>query len=818
VSGIFDDDVLADPVAVIARVVAAADESLTPDQAGGIVARSLVQRAARRRLAQSLKDHPEVLRTGRPPAPLSAARLLLALREAGAAGIPAPRCGGCGKELGSLRSMRGGDWGCTPCLDKWEDCANCGERRRVNSRDRHGNPRCADCPDHDDPSEELIRLVTSLDPAVTAETVTSALRHAAIRPAGQRHLAWAVLGRPGLLTGDGSEAPAPAVLRFIGALADAGATVVVRPACPRCGQVKALSKLLEGKRVCRNCFARHAAVPCARCGAVREPATRDADGRPLCPNCLVRDPANLEECAGCGRRRVVAVRDDSGSVWCDACRPRQVRECAICGLEAKGEISRATGQPWCSRCQQWWTRCSGCGTSGPVRGGTRREPLCARCVNPDPGFWGRCPSCEQTWQLSTRPCQRCLLAEKVRDILGGKDGGVRPALAPLYQAMAGAERPDSALAWIARPGTRALLEKIGGGDSGLTHEALDELPSGKALAHLRSVLVATGALPPRDERLTGLERWIRGEVARREDPGERRVLHSYATWHHLRKLRQRLRDGTPVTRLQDLNVRCHVTAAANFMDWIAAQGLTLATCAQGDLDRRAGEPGAPYPDETAHFIRWAVKNRHARGLTAGAIRWGGPQGPHDTERRWDDARRLLNDSALAIQDRVAGLLLLLYAQKIATITKLTTSDISDCGATVAISLGTVPVVLPPPLDDLVRDLAADASRGHAAIGRPAITPWLFAGGRPGQPITDDALGNRLKHIGLSPRQDRSTALFALAAELPAAILARMLGIHIAVAVQWQRAAAGDWMAYAADVSRRTTRQPVPSRHETPART
>jgi hypothetical protein len=48
-------------------------------------------------------------------------------------------------------------------------------------------------------------------------------------------------------------------------------------------------------------------------------------------------------------------------------------------------------------------------------------------------------------------------------------------------------------------------------------------------------------------------------------------------------------------------------------------------------------------------------------------------------------------------------------------------------------------------------------------------------------------------------------LFALAAELPAAILARMLGIHIAVAVQWQRAASGDWGAYAADVSRRTTR-------------
>ena len=56
-----------------------------------------------------------------------------------------------------------------------------------------------------------------------------------------------------------------------------------------------------------------------------------------------------------------------------------------------------------------------------------------------------------------------------------------------------------------------------------------------------------------------------------------------------------------------------------------------------------------------------------------------------------------------------------------------------------------------------------------------------------------------------PRPARSTALFQLATELPAAILARMLGIHIDVAVAWQRVSAGDWMTYAADVSRRRER-------------
>jgi hypothetical protein len=81
--------------------------------------------------------------------------------------------------------------------------------------------------------------------------------------------------------------------------------------------------------------------------------------------------------------------------------------------------------------------------------------------------------------------------------------------------------------------------------------------------------------------------------------------------------------------------------------------------------------------------------------------------------------------------------------------------------------------------------------GHAAIGCPRIVPWLFPGGRPGHPLGGRRLADRLKNIGLHPRQARATALFTLASQLPAAILARMLGIHIHAAAQWQGAASGD---------------------------
>ena len=142
------------------------------------------------------------------------------------------------------------------------------------------------------------------------------------------------------------------------------------------------------------------------------------------------------------------------------------------------------------------------------------------------------------------------------------------------------------------------------------------------------------------------------------------------------------------------------------------------------------------------------------------------------------------------------------AQKISTISQLTVDDVHITGETVAITFGTSPVVLPMPLATLVRELLANR-QGKAKIGTPDDVPWLFPGGQPGRPLSDSQIGLRLHKIGIRPQQDRSTALFTLAAELPAAILARMLGVHIQVAVQWQKASGGDWAAYAADVSRRT---------------
>jgi hypothetical protein len=96
--------------------------------------------------------------------------------------------------------------------------------------------------------------------------------------------------------------------------------------------------------------------------------------------------------------------------------------------------------------------------------------------------------------------------------------------------------------------------------------------------------------------------------------------------------------------------------------------------------------------------------------------------------------------------------------------------------------------------------------GHARLGDQGTSQWLFPGDEPERHVSSYRLTERLRQLGLRPGQDRSAALFHLSTELPAALLARMLGIHITVAVAWQRASAGDWTTYAAEVSRRPNPQ------------
>jgi hypothetical protein len=789
---------VADPVGVIVSLVTAVDNGLGPDQVREVIAGVVGGRAKSRQVAAALAARSAVLRDGRSPAPRAIADLLIALRKAGAESIAAPRCAECAKPLRTFQ-RRCQDWYCAVCGPRPEPCSACGEHGRIATRDRAGRPRCQRCPDEDrrDPIALITVQVTALDPAADPQAA-AAVRQVASRPTHQQRLAWALEGNPVLLTGDGHLAPVPAVLRLIDLLYDSGIIGITRPACPRCRRTVRLVKPLDGQRVCRNCIAKTRIESCSRCGAQREPATRDEHGQPVCPNCLVNDPANQETCVGCGRRRRVHTRSPHGPL-CGSCKTLPSLDCSICGYTAPCGISRLTGQPWCWVCQRRSAACAGCGHVKPIRSGTLARPCCESCTQP--ASRPDCAACQDRHR--TGHCPDCRLDRRLRKLLTGSDGSIHPGLLPLHQAMASTKPPGTALRWLSRAVVAAYLTDVAAGVAQLTHQELDSLPANPTLVHLRSVLVATGTLPPRDEHMAQLERILRELLATRADLEQRQLLHRYAVWHLLRRLRHR-NNGNDTTLAQLGVVRQHTRAAIGLLDWLGAQDLTLETCRQADLDRWLSRSDARNRQEAGHFVRWAAKQRLTK-LTFPAIRWQGPSQPLDDQARWDTARRLLHDDTLNTRDRLAGLLVLLYAQKTAAISRLTTSNIDTTDNRMRLRLGPAPITLPDPLADLIHRVMAE-HRGHATTGANAASPWLFPGGQPGRPINAGHLGLRLKALGIHPGQARSTALFQLATELPAAILARMLGIHIDVAVAWQKHSSGDWAAYAADISRRSPGQ------------
>jgi len=84
------------------------------------------------------------------------------------------------------------------------------------------------------------------------------------------------------------------------------------------------------------------------------------------------------------------------------------------------------------------------------------------------------------------------------------------------------------------------------------------------------------------------------------------------------------------------------------------------------------------------------------------------------------------------EDRLAGLLVLLYAQGTTAISRLTVEHIHIGDEHVRLRLGRVPIQLPEPLATLVRTVVANR-KGHATIGATEPSPWLSPAANPHGP-------------------------------------------------------------------------------------
>ncbi|MGE6738432.1 hypothetical protein ACQKIP_47125, partial [Streptomyces sp. NPDC059900] len=254
---------------------------------------------------------------------------------------------------------------------------------------------------------------------------------------------------------------------------------------------------------------------------------------------------------------------------------------------------------------------------------------------------------------------------------------MRPELEPVITALIGSD-PYRLLVWIADLAPRRLLAELASGAGPVTHEALDQMTPSTALSHFRSILVANNALPERDEYLARLEQWLDRILDDVDHAEDKRLLRSFATWFHLRRLRRRS-ARRPLTINQIGGVRHEVRSSIRLLAWLRDRETDLSRCTQDDIDAwLSSDRAGRYV--VRNFVIWAVENRHAHGIaipTRSESRTRGQALLPEADQRWTLSKRLLHDTTLDTVDRVAGCLVVLYAQPCSRIVSLTVSHVTE---------------------------------------------------------------------------------------------------------------------------------------------
>lgn len=538
--------------------------------------------------------------------------------------------------------------------------------------------------------------------------------------------------------------------------------------CGRCGRIRPISVRATADRpdICSGCYRPPAAV-CTVCGQQR-PCTGIAAGRPVCLRCA---PRRLSVCARCEQSRPAAVQWPEGPV-CDICYTAALRRTGTCaGCSQRRRLVSPPGPDA--------TSCAGC--AGVVFTGH----VCAGCGSEDKLY-------ERGY------CDRCALVRRTDALLGGPEREVPDALAGVRDAIVASQHPRTALNWLRGGAGAPLLAALADGDVPLSHVGLDAQPAGRAVDYLRALLVAHGALPERDESLARLERRIGQLLASVEDVNDRRTLTAYATWQILHRARYRA-EHRPAAQTATRHAAMSLRAAIGLLGWLTARGIGMVDMGQAELDRWLLDGPSNLTYQAEDFLGWAARRRIAPPLTL--TRPVIPSGPAAGEaERYTLIQRLLHGPGVPTIDRVAGCLVLLYAQQLSRISTMTRGQVHDRPDVLTIRLGRSDITIADPLAKFIR-AQLETPRRHNSLGAPAQSKWLFPGHLPGRPITAARLGERLGVLGINAQAGRRGAMQQLAAEVPAAVLADLLGIAVTTAVDWAHAAGGDWTRYAAETAR-----------------
>ncbi|MGH3686359.1 MAG: hypothetical protein ACRDQY_07730, partial [Pseudonocardiaceae bacterium] len=221
----------------------------------------------------------------------------------------------------------------------------------------------------------------------------------------------------------------------------------------------------------------------------------------------------------------------------------------------------------------------------------------------------------------------------------------------------------------------------------------------------------------------------------------------------LRKLRETA-ARQPIGIHRNSTARDMLRQAAAFLTWLGDRDRTIGCCVQTDLDAWLAD-GILARRPAQSFLRWCMDNRRMPQLAIPVQRTENPA-PITRQHRITLLRQVLVGDHLPLVDRVVALLVLLYAQPVSRLVRLTTDDVLHNGDEVLIRLGDPPSPVPEPFAGLL--LAHLAARPNTTTATNPASRWLFPGRRAGQPMNPVTFQQRLRRIGIPGVNGRTGAI------------------------------------------------------------
>ncbi|SFI64093.1 hypothetical protein [Amycolatopsis regifaucium] len=367
------------------------------------------------------------------------------------------------------------------------------------------------------------------------------------------------------------------------------------------------------------------------------------------------------------------------------------------------------------------------------------------------------------------------------------------------------KNPRTGLSWLGgRPpnvgAAVKLLRGLGDGDIELTHEAFHHLQPWRAAGHLRELLMSCGVLPLIDKQICSFERLLGEYLGGIGIPDHEQLARRFATWEVLPRLRRRAaRESlTPSTRYFASG---QVKAATEFLGWLSNRGHTLETCCQADIDAWHTGRGQHERGRLRGFLLWAIVSKLARPmqLPAQTITRNAPLAERERIARLG---RLLTSHDLPLRSRVAGVIVLLYAQPpnrptaqpLSRIVRLTVDDLTRDGDQVLLRLGEPPSPVPAPVAELLLTWIGQRDNMNTATNPNAR--WLFPGRRAGQPMHPRSLGALVTKLGVPTTTGRTAAIQQHVLTMPAPVVADALGYHPVTTTKIASRAGIAWSRYA----------------------